>query len=276
MTRAVPAYFDFLIDGFARGQIGRSVHLGHWDQPSEVETSRPGEFARAQERLDEILLEMADLADGQSILDVGCGFGGSLQKVDNRFENLRMTGLNIDPRQLAICRQLRPKEGNKLEWIEADACCLPFADQTFDRVLCIEAMFHFTSRRAFFHEAARVLRPGGVLAATDLYLDRSAPGTGLPGFCFEAILNDGYGPWPEPWGDEVGDRNLGTAAGLACIRFRDATEETRPSHCFTVPGHLDGRRDPGTSTLRAGLMLKWLHENGHLRCVYMRFDKTPR
>ncbi|MFI5455218.1 MAG: methyltransferase domain-containing protein [Isosphaerales bacterium] len=275
MKRTVPAYFDFLIDGFERGLVGRSVHLGHWDQPSGGVTSGPDEFARAQDRLDEVLLGMADFQDGQSVLDVGCGFGGSLQKVDRRFRNVRLVGVNIDPRQLAICRQLGPREGNVFEWIEADACDLPFADATFDRVLCIEAMFHFASRRVFFREAARVLRPGGVLVISDLDLDRSATRADLPGFCIEAMLRDGYGPWPEPWGEEVDGRALGGAAGLTCTRFLDATAQTRPSHRFTVPAHLGDGRDPGEPTLRAALMLKWLHEHGHLRCVYMRFDKPP-
>jgi MPBQ/MSBQ methyltransferase len=273
MTSAVPAYFDFLIDGFERGHVGRSVHLGHWDDPAAVEMSRPREFERAQERLDEILLGMAGLADGHAIIDVGCGFGGTLQKVDGRFTNLRLTGVNIDPRQLAICGQLEPSPSNQMVWTLADASCLPFEDAAFDRVLCIEAMFHFLSRHAFFQEAARVLRPGGALVASDLYLDRSARGPSVPGFCIEAMLRDGYGPWPEPWGDEIGHRGLGTAAGLVCTQFRDATAETRPSHRFTVPADLDDRRDPGSATLRSGLMLRWLHDHDHLRCVYMRFDK---
>jgi MPBQ/MSBQ methyltransferase len=273
MKPRVPAYFDFLIDGFARGLFGRCVHLGHWDQSLEGFTGAPDEFAKAQDRLDEILLGMADLRNGQSILDVGCGFGGSLQKVDRRFANLRMVGVNIDPRQLAICRQLEPREGNVFEWTLADACDLPFADATFDCVLCIEAMFHFASRREFFRDASRVLRPGGVLVISDLILERPAAGPELPGFCIEAMLRDGYGPWPEPWGEAADDRALAGAAGLACTQFLDATAQTCPSHRFTVPGDLGDRRDPGEPTLRAGLMLKWLHEHGYLRCVYMRFDK---
>ena len=75
------------------------------------------------------------------------------------------------------------------EWIEADACDLPFADATFDRVLCIEAMFHFASRRRFFREAARVLRPGGVLVISDLNLGRPAAGSGIAG-----VLHRGHAP----------------------------------------------------------------------------------
>ena len=89
----------------------------------------------------------------------------------------------------------------------------------------------------------------------------------------EAMLRDGYGPWPEPWLEEVACRGLGEAAGFRCTQIVDATAETKPSHRFTVPPHLSDRRDPGEATLRAGLMLKWLHEHGHMRCTYVRFDK---
>jgi len=47
-------------------------------------------------------------------------------------------------------------------------CRLPFPDASFNHVLCVEAMFHFASRRTFFAEAARVLKPGGAMVASDI------------------------------------------------------------------------------------------------------------
>lgn len=275
MRPRAPAYFDLLLEGFRRGRVGRFVHLGHWDElPPLGAPPLPGEFECAQERLNQVLLDMADLGDGQRVLDVGCGFGGSLEKINESFQGVCLVGVNVDARQLAVCRQLEPLNNNRLAWVEADACRLPFRDGSFDCVLCIEAVFHFASRRAFFFEAARVLRPGGVLVLSDLFVTASAARLEVSEAQVEAVLRDGYGPWPGVWEENAADRELGTAAGLACTQSLDATSNTCPSHRFTVPDHLDERRDPGDAGARAALLLRRLHRGGCLRCVYLRFDKA--
>ena len=92
----VPAYFDGLIAAFRKGKPGRFVHLGHWHRPEEAERNEPGEFLRAQRRLDDVLIGMAALADGQAVLDVGCGLGGTLETIDRQRRAMRLVGLNID------------------------------------------------------------------------------------------------------------------------------------------------------------------------------------
>jgi len=267
----VAPYFDRLIEGFRRGHGGRLVHLGHWDAPQAAGQER-AEFGRAQARLDEILLEMADLRPGQSVLDVGCGLGGTLHTINERLRDMALTGVNIDARQLELCRGIEAANGNRLRWQEADACRLPFAAASFDRVLCIEAMFHFASRRDFFAEASRVLRAGGVLVASDILISRSARELDVPGFCIEAPIQDGFGPWPDFWSGELDHGALAAAAGLRCVDRRDATANTLPSHRFTAPSG-DGRRDPRDVAARAALMLRWLHARGHLQYLYLRFDR---
>ena len=276
MDSRVPPYFDVLIDRFRQGMVSRFVHLGHWDQtppPDPDEPPQLGEIERAVERLNQVLVDMADVHNTQRLLDVGCGFGATLQHINQCFGDMGLVGVNIDPRQLDLCRQLEPLNHNELRWVGADACHLPFPESSFDRVLCIEAMFHFASRRTFFREVARVLRPGGVLVASDLVLTESAKQVDVPRFCIEAPLCDGYGPWPDFWGEDANYSALGSAAGLRCTCLVDATLPTRPSHRFTVPYDSDTQRDPGNPLLRAAMMLKWLHNRGHLQYVYMRFDK---
>jgi MPBQ/MSBQ methyltransferase len=274
MRLPVPPYFDYLIEGFRRGKAGRFVHLGHWDTPAALDAEpQPDEFERAQTRLTQVLLGMADLHAGQSVLDVGCGFGGTFDLINRQLNNMKLAGVNIDPRQLDICRSIKPLNDNRLRWELGDACRLPFPDASFDRVLCIEAMFHFASRRTFFAEAARVLKPGSAMVASDIVTTESAKQLDAPGFCIEAPIREGFGPWPDFWGADVDHRSLSAAAGLKIIALHDATANTLRSHRFTVPSSLDERRDPGDVAGRAALMLRWLHRHGHLRYLYMRFDK---
>jgi cyclopropane fatty-acyl-phospholipid synthase-like methyltransferase len=266
----VPPYFDYLIEAFHRGEAGRYVHLGYWSDSPDA----PGEnFATAQQRLDEKLTAMAGLEAGQVILDAGCGFGGTLGSLNRHYSGMRLVGVNVDRRQLDICRMQQPASGNRFEWHEADACRLPFPDQSFDRVLCIEAMFHFRSRREFFLEAARVLKPGGALVGSDITIARSAQALEAPGFCIEAPLQDGYGPWPDFWGDDADHMALSVAAGLRVVALQDATANTLPSHRFTAPQDADESCDAGNSARRAALMLRRLHRDGYLSYWLFRFDK---
>lgn len=274
IARRAPPYFDYLIERFRRGEGGRYVHLGYWDPPVNALAVPEDDFEPAQRRLDRVLFEAANLCDGQHVLDVGCGFGGTLESINSSFSRMRLAGVNIDPRQLAICRELAPLNGNRLEWCEADACALPFAADLFDRVLCIEAMFHFSSRRDFFCEVARVLSPGGALIGSDIAIAPSARRVETEGSRIEAIVRDAYGPWPDLWGEEGDPATLARAAGMRCTWFLDATAHTLPSHRFTAPAEPDDRRDNGhNQARRAALMLKRLHAEGLLRYWCFRFDK---
>ena len=275
-ARKVPPYFDTLIEGFRQGKTGRYVHLGYWDS-AEIAADAPEDtLDNAQRRLDQVLLAAADLSDGQHVLDAGSGFGGTLSSINSRFSRMRLAGVNVDPRQLDICRELAPVNENLLEWHQADACALPFADGLFDRVLCIEAMFHFPSRSRFFLEAARVLKTGGALIGSDIAIASSARRFETEAFRIEATVRDAYGPWPDLWGDEGDPQTLARAAGLQCTWILDATAHTLASHRYTAPAegdvHADSGHDPAR---RAALMLKWLHAQGHLRYWCFRLDK-PR
>ena len=157
----MPAYLDAMLAAHASGRAGRSIHLGYWPPGQACEAD---DFASAQARLDDFVIDAAAICDGLAVLDVACGLGGLLATLDTRFRGMELTGVNHDPRQLDACHRVRPRPDTILRWVEADACRLPFADASFDRVLCVEAMFHFRSRDAFLREA--FLRPGDAVRAS--------------------------------------------------------------------------------------------------------------
>ena len=166
-------YFDGLLEQIRQGDsdviaaFGRHVHWGYWGDPAKADGS-VADFARAAEELSRRVCDAAGVKDGMRILEVGCGFGGTLGSLNDRFSNLELVGLNIDDRQLARAReQVQPRNNNRVEFILADACEIPFADSSFDAVIAVECIFHFPSRARFFSEARRVLRSPGNLALSD-------------------------------------------------------------------------------------------------------------
>lgn len=254
-------YVDGLLAAYRAGQAGRDLHLGYWDDPPGLFTRcAVGEFAAAQARLTERIIELSPLCSGERILDAACGLGGMLVQLAQRPLKLDLIGLNIDGRQLEICRDIVPSPGCRLGLVEGDACALPFASTAFDHVFCIEAMFHFASRRSFITDAARLLRRGGQLVISDILLQ--ADGTAMPWdrATAAAILRRDYGPWPEPWAGRAGIFETAAAAGLELVADENWTANTLPSYRIIAPG--DSPADRGNPD--AGSVLRWMHAAGHL------------
>lgn len=276
MSAQLPVYFERLIEAWQCGRAGRSAHLGHWDfQPEPGHADAESEdFRIAQQRLDDVMIEMASVRSGQSVLDVGCGLGGLIECIDSQFADMNLTGINIDPRQLDICQRLRSKSGNSIRWQEADACELPFPDNSFDRVFCVEAMFHFSSRRTFLAEALRVLKPSGRFAASDVRLTNSPATISTPRFMIQALLNDGYGPWPDPWTENGSAQDICRELGFTNIKLMDATQNTLPMYDYIVPKNHVESYDPGDPPARSAMLMRWLHSNGGLVYEYLSGGKA--
>ena len=86
----------------------------------------------------------------------------------------QLIAVNITEWQLSAGRG-RLREAAALP-VAGDATRLPVASGSVDGVISVEAAFHFRSRRAFFDECFRVLRPGGVLSMSDISTERRPAG----------------------------------------------------------------------------------------------------
>ena len=230
-------YFDLLIDerqdGGETGQLWENqVHWGYWEDPKAADGTR-ADYTAAMEQMNSVLLTAGKVADGQKLLDAGCGFGGTIQQINAAHARMDLTGLNIDPRQLAAAdAQTTPLHGNEIGWVEADACELPFEDESFDRVLAVECIFHFPSREKFLAEAARVLKPGGYLAVSDFVPTMMFFGRTPIWMAIRPRIEQSYGT--------LGNvplrsyRSMGRRAGLELDASRNIRKNTMPTYPFLL------------------------------------------
>ncbi len=103
---------------------------------------------------------------GKRVLEVSCGHGGGASYLVRTLGPASYTGLDLNRAGIDFCRKRHQLSG--LDFVCGNAENLPFADQSFDAVINIEAASYYPRFPRFLSEVARVLRPGGHFLYADL------------------------------------------------------------------------------------------------------------
>ena len=117
----------------------------------------------------DLFLTLLDLGAESRLLDVACGSGGPTLRIAQH-SGAQVHGIDIHEQAIQAARDQAEAEGlsERATFEQTDGSKpLPFPHESFDGVICIDAVNHLPNRPQVFAEWARVLKPGGRLVFTD-------------------------------------------------------------------------------------------------------------
>ncbi|QDG75026.1 class I SAM-dependent methyltransferase [Labrenzia sp. PHM005] len=167
LKEAINEHYDFSF--YARETIWADMlagthfrNIGYWDANTES-------LDQAGRNLQDQLLALLPQKTGR-ILDVACGMGASTKRLLDTYRPEDVWAINISAKQIETTSQNAP--GCNAQVMSATE--MTFEDNFFDAVECIEAAFHFDTRRKFLEDTLRILKPGGRLVMSDVLMTSGA------------------------------------------------------------------------------------------------------
>lgn len=220
------SYDQWTEDGILEFYWGEHIHLGHYGSPP-----RRKDFLVAKSDFVHEMVRWGDLdrlPPGTTVLDVGCGIGGSSRILAQDY-GFTVTGITISPQQVKRAQELTSEELD-VRFLVDDAMALSFPDASFDVVWSIEAGPHMPDKAVFAKELIRVLKPGGVLVVADWNQrdDRQKP----LNFWERLVMRQLLDQWSHPAFSSIeGFSELLEATGLVegKVLTADWTVQTLPS-----------------------------------------------
>jgi phosphoethanolamine N-methyltransferase len=156
---------------------------------------------------------------GASVLDIGCGTGGASFLMANALKAGRVVGIDVSPAVIAEAeargRKCAPAGRPDFRLVEPGP--LPFPNDEFDVVFSKDSLIHIPDKLAISREILRVLRPGGVFAASDWLRGEGPISPQLQYYLDVEALGFGMGT-------AVDYRRALVAAGFLDVRLTDRNE----------------------------------------------------
>ncbi|VVB72668.1 Ubiquinone/menaquinone biosynthesis C-methyltransferase UbiE [uncultured archaeon] len=141
------------------------TNLTAWDQDYRLRGRLWGSSAKG----------MPDLPENARILELGCGDGKTLAALAG--SGRKVAALDVSLQALQLCRSVSPVAA----LILADACRLPFKQESFDIVFAFHVAGHLLlpGRHALAREVSRVLSSGGSLFFREFCVEDMRAGQGM-------------------------------------------------------------------------------------------------
>lgn len=121
------------------------------------------------------IANFTDLREDDEVLDLGCGWGGpGLYFAENY--GCRVTGVNLSPVQRDYANAWAQRRGlaERFGVQVCDVHALPFADESFDKIMFLESIIHMPDKEKIFQNCFRLLKPGGRVFVQESCYDRGS------------------------------------------------------------------------------------------------------
>jgi MPBQ/MSBQ methyltransferase len=265
------AYDRWTNDQLLERLWGDHIHLGYYRNSGRARRGRQ-DFRAAKETFVHELVRWSGLdrlPAGATVLDVGCGIGGSA-RILARDYGLNVLGISISPAQIARAQALTPA-GLSCHFAVMDALALEVADASVDAVWSVEACPHMPDKQRYADELLRVVRPGGLLAVADW--NRRDPADGAMTRRERWVMRQLLEQWAHP--EFASIRGLrqhleqSRYAGGMAVDTDDWTRATLPSWMDSIA---EGVRRPGAILgLGPGAVVQGLRETPTILLMHWAF-----
>ncbi len=171
MTRSME---DEIVRHYTHGTLEQAIRAGLAAAGCGPETVRPEDLAPVDEfhmgghGATVALAEQMGLAPGMALLDLGCGIGGPARHFARTY-GCAVVGIDLTPEYVSVAEMLNRLVGSAegVAFRVGSATDLPFEAGAFDAVSLLHVGMNIADKAALCAEAARVLKPGGVMAIYD-------------------------------------------------------------------------------------------------------------
>ena len=281
LSQRIQQFYD-ASSGLWEQTWGEHMHHGYYGPDG----TQKGDRRQAQVDLIEELLRWSALSTPpQTILDVGCGIGGSTLYLAEKY-GATATGITLSPVQAerATARAAAAGLSDQTQFLVADALKMPFADESFDLVWSLESGEHMPDKTQFLQECCRVLKPGGILImVTWCHREATSPQPALT-TAEQALLGNIYRIYHLPYVISLSEyAAIARSLPLNDIRTADWSQAVAPFWTDVMwsalnPQAMIGVLLAGWQTLQGAFAVFYMaqgYQQGLIRYGLLRGTKTP-